>query len=60
MKSPSFPRKREPSVVRHKSLDPRVRGDDRQRIFIHDVVAPGAEMRSGRPPLNAVRHSDFR
>ena len=39
MKSPSFPRKREPSVVRHKSLDPRVRGDDRQRIFIHDVVA---------------------
>jgi hydroxymethylglutaryl-CoA lyase len=35
----SFPRKREPSGVERKSLGPRVRGDDKPRIFIHDVVA---------------------
>jgi hydroxymethylglutaryl-CoA lyase len=39
MKEASFPRNREPSIVGEKSLDPRVRGKAKPRVFIHDVVA---------------------
>lgn len=35
----SFPRRREPGVVQQKPVGSRVRGDDKPRIFIHDVVA---------------------